>query len=84
MCASLYGQIPATDYFDKAKARDKHLKTLRSVSRAYRRSVVLGIKHEAARLSLSLCEPNVSAEQERRRSRTPVPVETPYGWDWRY
>lgn len=68
MCGSHFGPIPARVYFNKAKAKNKHLKTLRSVSRAYRRSVVLGIKHEEARVSLSLCNPSISTEEVRRRA----------------
>jgi len=40
--------VPAAKYFASAKRRNAHLKRLRSVSRAYRKSVVREVKARAA------------------------------------
>lgn len=39
--------IPARDYFSEAKRRTAHLKTLKSVSRAYRKLAVRDLKQKA-------------------------------------
>ena len=43
------GYIPAASYFYLAKRKNRELKRLRSVSRAYRKSCVRAIKETAAR-----------------------------------
>jgi hypothetical protein len=39
--------IPAREYFSEAKKRTAHLKTLKSVSRAYRKLAVRDLKQKA-------------------------------------
>jgi len=41
------GYIPARAYFSEAKKRTAHLKTLKSVSRAYRKLAVRDLKQKA-------------------------------------
>lgn len=49
MCGTIGGySIRARDYFTEAKKKNRHLKKLKSVSRAYRKSAVRELKAKAA------------------------------------
>lgn len=48
MCFTVDVYVPARDYLAEAKRETKRLKKLKSVSRAYRKSKVRGLKEAAA------------------------------------
>ena len=85
MCSSLDGSyIPARDYFAEAKRRNRDLKKLRSVSRAYRKTEVAAIKHRAIADQTErerAYKVQLDQFERQKRERYAGPIAGGYLWD---